>query len=305
MGLQVESKEAISSSSKIRVKNEQNPGWPVEAQPAPLFILEPSRGWIPLRLASLWEYRELFYFLIWRDIKLRYKQTVLGVIWAVLQPLVTMALFSLFFGYLAKVPSDGIVYPIFAYTALLPWQLFASSLTAAGNSLVMNQSLITKVYFPRLIIPLSAVFVGLVDFGVSFIVLLGIMYYYGQIPTLAILTSPLFVLLAVGTALGVGLWLSALNVRYRDVQLVIPVLTHFWLFATPIIYPSSLIPEQWRLLYGLNPMVGVIEGFRWALLGQTRPLDSSIFVSVFIIVLLLITGLIYFQNTEKSFADVV
>jgi lipopolysaccharide transport system permease protein len=304
VGLQVRSKKAVSQANETGLsQNNLNQG--SNAQPTPLFVLEPSQGWVSLQLGSLWEYRELFYFLIWRDIKLRYKQTVLGILWAVLQPFMTMVLFSIFFGYLGKIPSDGIPYPIFAYTALLPWQLFASSLAASGNSLVMNKSLITKIYFPRLIVPMSAVFVGLVDFGISFIVLLGIMVYYGLYPTLAILTLPLFILLAMITALAAGLWLSALNVQYRDVQLAIPFLTQLWLFATPVAYPSSLIPEQWRVWYGLNPMVGVIEGFRWALLGQTRPLDSAILVSVLIIGILLISGLVYFQRTEKTFADVV
>jgi homopolymeric O-antigen transport system permease protein len=278
---------------------------PVEPSTEPLFVVEPSRRRFALQLRELWEYRELLYFLAWRDIKVRYKQTSLGVIWAIVQPFVTMVLFSLFFGYLAGIPSDGIPYPIFTFVALLPWQLFANSLAASSNSLVLNQELIKKVYFPRLIIPISAVCVGLIDFGISFVVLLGMMYYYHFWPTLAFIALPIFVLLAVITALTIGLWLSTLNVQYRDVQFVIPALTQFWLLATPIAYSSSLIPEQWRLMYGLNPMVGVIEGFRWALLGQTPPVGNSITISVFVTGTLLIGGLVYFKRTEKTFADVV
>ena len=281
--------------------HERNSG----TQPAPLFVLEPSRGWVSLQLSTLWEYRELLYFLAWRDIKVRYKQTGLGIAWAILQPFITMVLFSLIFGYLGQIPSDGVPYPIFTFAALLPWQLFANSLSASGNSLIMNQEMIKKVYFPRLIIPLSAVCVGLVDFAIAFVVLLVMMAYYNFWPTLAVVTLPLFILLAITTALAVGLWLSTLSVQYRDVQFLIPALTQFWLFATPIAYPSSLIPEPWRLLYGLNPMVGVIEGFRWALLGQARPLEGPVIVSILIIGLLLVGGLIYFKRIEKTFADVV
>jgi lipopolysaccharide transport system permease protein len=272
---------------------------------APRFVLEPSRGWVPLQLGSLWEYRELFYFLAWRDVKVRYKQTAIGIAWAVLQPVLTMLIFSLFFGYLANMPSDGLPYPVFAYTALLPWQLFAYALSASANSLVMNQALIAKVYFPRLVVPLAAVVVGLVDFGFSLLVLFGLMYYYGLFPTAAILTIPLFVGLAIAAALAVGVWLSALNVQYRDVQFTIPFLTQCWLFATPIAYSSSLIPEPWRVWYGLNPMVGVVEGFRWALLGQSRPLEHSLLLSILVTGALLIGGLVYFRRMERTFADVV
>jgi lipopolysaccharide transport system permease protein len=253
----------------------------------------------------LWEFRELLYFLIWRDVKVRYKQTALGAAWAVLQPFLTMVVFSIFLGHLAKVPSDGIPYPVFAYTALLPWQLFAQSLSQAGTSLVMNRDLITKIYFPRLVIPLAAVLALLVDFVIAFVVLLGMMYFYGIVPTIAIITLPLFMLLAVATALAAGLWLAALYVRYRDVHYTIPFLTQFWLLATPIAYPVSLVPEKWRALYGLNPMVGVVEGFRWALLGKEGNLDSSTMISVIVTCLLLFGALIYFRLTEKTFADVV
>jgi len=273
-------------------------------QQVPTTVIQPSRGWVALNLRDLWAYRELLYFLVWRDIKVRYKQTVLGAAWAVLQPFFTMVVFSIFFGGLAKVPSDGIPYPIFAYCALVPWSYFAGSLERAGNSLVGSSHLITKVYFPRLAIPISAVLAGLVDFGIAFVVLLGMMLYYGIAPTAAVLTLPLFLLLAVLTALGVGLWLSALNVQYRDVRYTIPFLTQVWLFLTPIAYPSSLVPEQWRALYGLNPMAGVVEGFRWALLGKDPP-GPLLVVSTVVVVLLLIGGLYYFRRMEKTFADVV
>jgi lipopolysaccharide transport system permease protein len=257
-------------------------------------------------LRDLWEYRELLHIFVWRDIKVRYKQTVLGAAWAILQPFLTMVVFSIFFGKLAKVPSDGLPYPIFAYCALLPWQLFAHSLQEAGNSLVTNRQLITKVYFPRLTIPLSAVLAGLVDFAVAFIVLLGMMAWYGIVPSLsAIFTLPFFILLAMATALAVGLWLAALNVEYRDVRYTIPFLTQFWLFLTPIAYPSSLIPEAFRPFYGLNPMAGVVEGFRWALLGTATAPGPMLGVSVGTVVLLLIGGLLYFRRVERTFADIV
>jgi len=238
-------------------------------------------------------------------VKVRYKQTVLGAAWAILQPFLTMVVFSVFFGGLAKVPSDGIPYPVFAYTALLPWQLFAHALTQSGTSLVANQHLITRVYFPRLVIPISAVLAGLVDFGIAFVVLLGMIFYYGIVPTAAALTLPLFLLLAIATALAVGLWLSALNVQYRDVRYTIPFLTQFWLFATPIAYSSSLVPEPWRALYGLNPMVGVVEGFRWALLGKAGGTGPVVLVSALVVSVLLVGGLVYFRRMEKTFADVV
>jgi len=267
-------------------------------------VIRPSRGWVSLDLRDLWRYRELLYFLTWRDIKVRYKQTIFGAAWAILQPFFTMIVFSVFFGRLAKMPSDGIPYPIFAYCALLPWSYFAGALDRASNSLVGSSHLITKVYFPRLAIPISAVAAGLVDFGIAFVVLLGMMVYYGFAPTTAALTLPFFLLLAVATALAVGLWLSALNVQYRDVRYTIPFLTQFWLFATPIAYPSSLVPERWRAWYGLNPMAGVVEGFRWALLGKEPP-GPLLVVSTIVVVLLLIGGLYYFRRMEKTFADVV
>jgi len=271
----------------------------------PTLIIRPSRGWAALDLAELWHYRELVYFLTWRDIQVRYKQTALGAAWAVIQPFFTMIVFSIFFGWLAKIPSDGLPYPIFAYCALLPWQLFAHSLTQSSNSLVANQHLITKVYFPRLVIPVSTVLAGLLDFLIAFVLLIGMMIYYGMAPTAVAWTVPLFVLLAIGTALGVGLWLSALNVQYRDVRYAIPFLTQLWLFATPIAYPSSLIPGPWRTIYGLNPMAGVVEGFRWALLGTGNPPGGLLLVSVAVTLIVLLSGLYYFRRMERTFADTV
>jgi len=268
-------------------------------------VIQAGDNRLGTQLRYLWQYRELLYFLAWRDFKVRYKQTVLGAAWAIIQPFFTMVVFSVFFGYLAKMPSDGIPYPVFAYSALLPWSLFAHALTESSNSLVNNRGLITKVYFPRLIIPIAPLFVGLVDFGIAFVVLIGMILYYGLMPGLAILMTPLFVLLALGTALAVGIWLSALNVEYRDVRYTIPFLTQLWLFATPVAYPSSLLPEPWRSIYGLNPMAGVVEGFRWALLGQTTAPGPLIAVSVVAVLLLLAGGLWYFNRMEETFADVV
>ncbi|MCH6546023.1 MAG: ABC transporter permease [Deltaproteobacteria bacterium] len=268
-------------------------------------LIRPAAGWVPLNLAELWEYRELLYFLTWRDIKVRYKQTVLGAAWAVIQPLGMMLVFTIFFGRLVGVPSDGLPYPIFAYTALLPWQLFSRALTDASTSLVVNERLITKVYFPRLLIPVSAVLASLVDFAIAFVLLLGMMVFYGIVPTGSVLMLPLFVLLALMTALGIGFWLSALNAQYRDVRYTLPFLTQFWLFATPVVYPSSLVPEQWRLLYGLNPMTGVVEGFRWALLGRTGAPDAMLAVSAIAVLATFIGGLYYFSRVEETLADVV
>jgi len=271
----------------------------------PITVVEPSRGWISLKLRDVWEYRELLYFLTWRDIKVRYKQTALGATWAVIQPFFTMVVFSLFFGRLAKIPSDGIPYPIFAYAALVPWTFFAQGLNQSSNSLVGSSNLITKVYFPRLVIPISSVLSGLVDFVIAFAVLVGMMFYYGLYPTAAIVFLPGLLLLALTTALGVGLWLSALNVKYRDVRYTVGFLTQFWLFATPIAYPSSLLPEPWRTIYGLNPMVGVVEGFRWALLGTKTAPGPVVAVSALVAIALLIGGAFYFRRMEKTFADIV
>lgn len=267
--------------------------------------IEPSKGWVSLKLHELWEYRELLYFLIWRDIKVRYKQTVLGGAWAIIQPFFTMIVFSLFFGKLANVPSDGIPYPIFSYAALVPWAFFANGLNQASNSLVGNSNLIKKVYFPRLSMPIASVLGGLVDFVLAFAMLIGMMLYYGMAPTLNVVWLPILIILTVITSLGASLWLSAMYVQFRDVRHIIPFLTQIWLFATPIAYPSSLLTEPWRTLYGINPMVGVVEGFRWALLGtQTAPGPTMIF-SGLVATGLLLSGAFYFRRMEKTFADVV
>ena len=276
-----------------------------DAITTPVLFIRPTKGFLRLNLREIWDYRELLYFLVWRDVKVRYKQTALGAAWAVLQPVMTMVVFSIFFGRLAKVPSDGVPYPVFAFTALLPWQLFAFALTESSNSLVSSQNLITKVYFPRLVVPIASVLAGLVDFGIAFVVLLGMLFYYGIVPTRAVVLLPVLVLFAVVTALSVGIWLSTLNVKYRDVRYTIPFLTQLWMFATPVAYPSSLIPKQWRALYGLNPMAGVVEGFRWALLGKSGNPGPLLWVSVGAVVLLFVGGLFYFRRTEATFADVV
>jgi len=272
---------------------------------ASVTVVRPSRGWVSLKLSDLWEYRELFYFLTWRDIKVRYKQTILGAAWAIIQPFLTMVVFSLFFGKLAKMPSDGIPYPIFAYAALVPWTFFANGLNQSSNSLVGNANLIKKVYFPRLVVPISSVISGVVDFLLAFVVLLGMMIFYGIFPTLNIVWLPLLLLLAFVTALGTGLWFSAVNVQFRDVRYTVPFLTQFWLFATPIAYPSSLLSEPWRTLYGINPMVGVVEGFRWALLGTDTAPGPIIIVSTLVSLVLLAGGAFYFKRMERTFADVV
>jgi len=273
---------------------------------SPVFLrIEAKSGWVSLRLKELWEYREFLYFLTLRDIKVRYKQTLLGAAWAIIQPVFTMLVFSLFFGRLAKVPSDGLPYPLFAYTALVPWTLFANSLSQSSNSLVANAHLLTKVYFPRLIVPISAVASQLLDFVLAFIVLLGMMIYYGISLKAQAFCLPGFLLLALIMALGAGLWFSALNVHYRDVRYVIPFIVQFWMFATPIAYPSSLLSERWRIIYGLNPMAGVVEGFRWALLGQKSGPTQMILVSSVAAAFLLVAGAFYFRRMEKTFADTV
>lgn len=268
-------------------------------------LIRPVSGWSPLNLRDLWEYRELLYFLTWRDIKVRYKQTALGVAWAVLQPLFLMLVFTLFFGRLVGVPSDGLPYSIFTYTALLPWQLFSRALNEASMSLVANERVITKIYFPRILVPASAVLSSLIDFCVAFIALFGFVLVYGIQPGFSILVLPLFVLLAVMAALGVGLWLAALNVVYRDVRYTLPFLTQIWMFSTPIIYPVSVVPEAWRSLYSLNPMVAVVEGFRWSLLGKASPADPMFAVSALIVVGVFIGGIFYFQRVEQTLADVI
>jgi len=268
-------------------------------------VIESGEHWFSLNLRDLWTYRELLFFLVWRDVKVRYKQTALGAAWAVLQPFLAMLVFTLLFGRLAKLPSDNIPYPLFVYTALLPWQLFAFALTESSNSLVANQHLIRKVYFPRLIIPISAVLVGLVDFAISLGVLVGMMIYYGVRPAPTTLLFIPFLLLAILTALGAGFWLSALNIQYRDVKYVVPFLTQFWMFATPVAYSSKLVPPEWRTLYGLNPMAGVVDGFRWAVLGSGSGSGLMILVSLAAVLCVLIGGLAYFKRMERTFADLV
>jgi lipopolysaccharide transport system permease protein len=271
----------------------------------PHFRIEPKRGWVSVNLKDLWQYRELLFFLAWRDVKVRYKQTALGAAWAVIQPLFTMLLFTLFFGRLAKVPSDGIPYPLFSYTALLPWQLFAYALTESSNSVVANERLITKVYFPRLIVPLASILAGLVDFAIAFVLVLGMMAWYHTVPTWAILTLPFFILFTIITALAVGLWLSALNVQYRDVRYTLTFIVQFWLIASPVAYSATLVPAKWRPFYGLNPMAGVIEGFRWALLGKTPAPGALLWVSVAVVAIVLVGGFYYYRRMEKTFADLV
>lgn len=265
----------------------------------------PSKGWRGINFHELWRYRELLYFLTWRDIKVLYKQTILGAGWAIIQPLFTMLIFTLFFGKLAKMPSDGIPYPIFSFAALVPWTFFANGLAKSSQSLVNESNLIKKVYFPRLVIPMSAVLSSVVDFVLAFIVLLIMMFIYRIVPSLALLWLPAFILLAIITSLGVGLWLTAMNVQFRDVRYTVPFLVQAWMFATPIAYPSSLLSEPWRTIYGINPMAGVIEGFRWALLGTNSAPGPIIYVSAAVAAIVLVSGAFYFRRMEKTFADVV
>jgi lipopolysaccharide transport system permease protein len=288
---------ALAKNSDARVAPDVVPS-------PPIFVIDASTDRRGFGLRELWGARELLYFLTWRDVKVRYKQTVLGAGWAILQPLLTMVVFTVFFGRLAKVPSDGLPYPIFSFAALLPWTYFAQSLAQSSNSLVGSSNLLKKIYFPRLVIPLSSVLSGLVDFATAFLVLLAMMIYYDVSVTPAILMVPAFLALATLAALGVGLWLSALNVKYRDVRYTVPFLTQIWLFATPVAYPSSMIDEPWRTLFGLNPMAGVVEGFRWAILGSPAP-GGMIWISIGVSAVLLFTGLRYFRKVERSFADVV
>ena len=267
-------------------------------------LIEPARGWLPIRFDELWAYRELLYCLVWREVKVRYKQTALGMIWAVAQPLFLMVVFTVVFGRFGQLPSDGVPYPVFAFAALLPWQLFAFALTESSQSVVANQRLVSKVYFPRLIVPIASVCVGLLDCVIAFVVLLALMAWYGVTPGLAVLTVPIWMLLAVLTALGVGLWLAALNVRYRDIRYTLPLLTQGWLLATPVAYSLSLVPPEWQAWYALNPMVGVVEAFRWALLGS-RPLPDAVWISIGTTAVLLTGGLFYFRRTERTFADII
>ena len=268
-------------------------------------LIEPTRGLAALRLRELWNYRELAYFLVWRDIKVRYKQTVIGVAWAVLQPLAMMLVFTLFFGKLAKMPSDDIPYPVFAMAGLLPWQMFSRTLSESASSLVTNQRLVTRVYFPRLLVPLATVLAAFVDFGVASALLAVLMVGYRLVPPAGIVWLPVFIALLLATALGIGLWLAALNAQYRDVRYTLPFLTQLWLFLTPVVYPSSLVPDRWQVAYGLNPMVGVVEGFRWALFGAGQGPSPMLAVSAGAAVFLLVSGLVFFRSRERVFADVL
>ncbi len=273
------------------------------ARAAVITRIAPPRGWFDLRLAELWAYRELLYFFIWRDVKVRYKQTVIGVAWVVIQPLLTMGVFTLFFGRLAKLPSDGLPYPVFYFSALVPWTYFATALQNCTNVVVDNQRVITKVYFPRLILPISPVLSGLVDFAIGFVVLMIVVAFYNFRPTSAILWLPAFLLLALLTALGVGLWMSALNALYRDVRYIVPFLMQFWMFASPVAYPSSLVPQRYRWLYGLNPMAGVIDGFHWAITGHGQPPGPQLLASTAAVLVILVGGLLFFQRMEGAIAD--
>jgi len=276
-----------------------------EESSIPVILVRPSKGWASLNLGELWRYRELVYFFIWRDIKVRYKQTLLGAAWAIIQPFFVMVIFNIFFGKLAKIPSDGIPYPIFSYVALLPWQLFENGVRKAGNSLVSGRNLLTKVYFPRLAIPIATVIAGLVDFALALTILLRMMWFYDYSPTKWILFTPLLLILALVTALGTGLWLSALNVTYRDIGYIIPFILRVWFFLTPITYSASIVPEEYQTIYALNPMTGVIQGFRWAVLGVGEPPSVLILASTVAAVSIMISGLFYFRRMERTFADVV
>mgnify|MGYP000403213993 CR=1 FL=1 len=277
----------------------------VKHEPATIYI-KPSTGLTALNLRDLWVYRELVFFMIWRDVKVRYKQTLLGMTWAVIQPVLTMVVFNFLFGEVAKVPTDGIPYPIFSFTALLPWGLFVTALNQGSRSLVAHNSMITKIYFPRLILPLSSVLAGLVDFAIAFVILIGLMIYYKVTPTVTALWAlPLFLLLTILAALGVALWLSAFNVRYRDVNHALPFITQIWFFITPVAYSAKVVSENWRLVYSLNPMTGVVNGFRWALLGAGNGPDAALWLSVGISLLILVTGLFYFRSMERTFADTI
>ena len=268
-------------------------------------IIESTRGRVRPDLGAIWQYRDLLYLMVWREIKIRYKQTAIGAAWAVFQPLMTMVVFSIIFGRFAKLPSDGVPYPVFALAGLLPWTYFNQAITRGGIGLVTHANLLTKVYFPRLIIPLAAVLAPLVDFLIAFVILLVFMLSYGIAPTWGVAVLPLFVMVALLTALGTSLWLAPMNVRYRDVGQAIPLLMQLWLYGSPVAYSVSMIPERWRLLYSLNPMVGVIEGFRWALLGKQSPDFSVMTLSAVAVLLFVAGGIVYFRATERTFADVV
>jgi lipopolysaccharide transport system permease protein len=273
--------------------------------PVTPILIAPRRGWFNLDLGAIYRYRELLYFLVWRDVKVRYKQAAIGAAWAVLQPLLAMVVFTIIFGHFAKMPSDGLPYPVFAYVALLPWNYFSQAISRSGVSVVSNAGLISKVYFPRLIVPLAGAVSPLVDFAIAFVILLGMLGWYGIMPTWGILALPLFMLLAMATALAVCLFLSALNVQDRDVGHAIPFLVQFWMYASPVVYPVSIIGEKWRAWYSLNPMVGVIEGFRWALLGKEQPDFTAMGISTLVVAVLLGAGAVYFRRMERTFADII
>jgi len=282
------------------------PGSSSAATTPPHIRIQRSHGWVSLRLGELWAYRELVYFLTWRDVKVRYKQTVLGAAWAILQPFLTMLVFSLFFGKLAKMPSDGVPYPIFVFAALVPWTFFANGLTQSSNSLVGSANLITKVYFPRLAVPVATILSGVIDFLLAFVVLLSMMFYYRMAPSGHVVWLPVFMLLALLTSLGVGLWLSAMNVQFRDVRYTIPFLTQFWMFATPIVFPITLLREPWkRTVFAINPMVGAVEGFRWAIFGTREAPIAIVAVSFAAALTVLAAGALYFRRMERTFADIV
>jgi lipopolysaccharide transport system permease protein len=276
----------------------------IQDSPPTTLIIRPPRKWVPVDLHELWNYRELLTSFTIRDIKIRYKQTALGFLWAVIQPLFMMLIFTVIFGNFAKIPSDGIPYPLFSFAALLPWMLFSEGLTRSTMSMVTNSNIMTKVYFPRLIMPISGILSPLVDFAVSISILVLMMAYYGFVPTINVIFLPLFILLALATSLGVGLWLAALNVKYRDFQYTVPFIVQLWMYASPVVYPASMLPAAIRPIYGLNPMAGVIEGFRWALLGTEIP-GSIIFVSVSVVIVLLVSGMFYFRRMEQYYADIV
>ncbi len=289
----------MAKANKVKLNN---PKQEAAADPSPVIKIRPLRGWVGIDFAELWAYRELLYFLTWRDIKIRYKQTVLGFAWAILQPFLMMVVFSLFFGNLLKIPSGGIPYPLFSYAALLPWTLFAQGITRASESLVGNANMVQKVYFPRLTMPLAGILAPVVDFAIALVILVGMMLLFGYPPTLKMLWLPAFVILALATATGVGVWLAALNVKYRDIRYAVPFVIQLWLFASPVVYASNVLPARFQAIYGLNPMAGVIEGFRWALLGAEPP-GSLMAVSVIIMIVILISGVFYFRRSETTFAD--
>lgn len=298
----------MAKDSEAAIDSASIPGRLVSAVPSAstVTVIEPSRGWVPIRLGELWEYREVLYYLVWRDIKVRYRQTVIGALWAIIQPLMTMVIFTVFLGKLARVPSDGAPYPLFAFAALVPWTFFATGVTQSSGSLVASGHLITKVYFPRLLVPMARVLSGLPDIGLSFLVLLSLVAWYGHFHlSVSLLWLPVLAALALLTAFGIGLWLSALNVQYRDIQHAVPFLVQIWLFATPIAYPSSLLPEPWRTIYGINPMVGVVEGFRWSLLGSGRSPGLPLVISTVAALTLVVSGAFFFRRVERTFADVI